>query len=833
MLTQAFISQPTPPTTIPPGAYYWSRVVGPPSYLYPTNTADTVRVDQGSVTNPSYGFLNTAAALLTGMYYSAADTIGFTSNGTQVGSLSQTLVEFPGVTGPAATAGSTVRIATGAGGAGGASGGTFYTTTGAGSAATSIVGNSGGSLSHTLGGGGNNTALNATGGGGGGVLWTMGAGGSHTGGLSGNGGAAGSWAFTGNTGGSTDSVGALKTAGQGSSFTVLLGGGGFATGAGVLGIAGAAGNFTVTGNVGGNASGTGPGGAGTTITFSPGTGGTSVGGTSGNQGRVKISGSGLFAFANAQSITPSATTTLILKVTAGANQEVVSSTFIKVASDAAGRKILLPDESSSDGLFLIFANTSATNTMVLRDSTDASTIATLAVSSQQMVMCDGTTWFPIAANSTPVSNYWQRTGTVLTPATAGDDVSSPRAAAGSFNEVFGSGAAITGTAAGITMLGYGAGFSGSAIGNSVVIGTSAVVSSTGAYEITAIGRGVNISGAGNVGATVVGCAPQMTTANCYYATGFGHGITLSSPYVVAVGSASAIGAGSDFSCVFGYGATSNALSVISLGAGAQCSTANRCLIGGGAVGGTSGNITSIVVGNGETNATPVGFSMMPTQASGSDKAGSDFTVRGGRNTGSGAGGQFLIDVYPAGASSSTGGTATNMHRVTSTYYNERRAGSGSGFANIAGALFQAYTDSTSSGTSAQNLHSFTLIGNTLLHDGDRLVIRSAMSLNALAANLAISCRLGTTDLTMWNAAAPVGATQAEYTVTIIRTGAATQRATGFVTFNATAPFANPAYATMAETLSGNLTLATRVQATVSGTITNEITTVDYFPAPQS
>jgi hypothetical protein len=251
------------------------------------------------------------------------------------------------------------------------------------------------------------------------------------------------------------------------------------------------------------------------------------------------------------------------------------------------------------------------------------------------------------------------------------------------------------------------------------------------------------------------------------------------------------------------------------------------------VGGTSGNITSIVVGNGETNATPVGFSMMPTQASGSDKAGSDFTVRGGRNTGSGAGGQFLIDVYPAGASSSTGGTATNMHRVTSTYYSERRAGSGSGFANMAGGLFAAYTDTTSSGTSAQNLHSFTLIGNTLLHDGDTIEFYSTMALTTLGGNLTVAFRLGSTDLTMFNAAAPAGATQATYRVRCIRTGAATQRVEGTITINATTPYTNTVYTTMAETLANNLTIANRVTATVSGTITNQITTVMYEPAPQT
>jgi len=1069
------------------GAQYWSRNAA--GYLYPTTTTDTVRVDQGSVTNPSYGFLNTAAALLTGMYYAAANTIGFTSNGTQVGTFSTSSILFLGVTGAASTAGSSFGVATGTGGAGGADGGAFTAQTGTGSANAASAGGAGGAFTFTAGDGAaqsvaftggtggtitaitglggantggasgshggaggalqlstgtggatNSTNANKTGGAGGAIAITTGTGGAATGasvaangGAGGNftgtlgaggaasgltstgsggaggtfnvnagnggssvggtggtggtaqlragaggsstsgsggsggtlslqsqnggsstsgaggqsgaitiavgsggttaaaaanagagaviniypgaggsntgtgsgaggtsngvivhaanggsclnvastgsgglgspfrvtcgtggattggspgqggditlttgpggansggatgktGGAAGGFTITGGAGGTTNSsAGGDRTGGAGCTVAITTGNGGSATAGGVASIGGAAGEFTVTGGTGGATSGTGAGGIGGGVNLNPGNGGTSVGGTAGAQGRVKIAGSGIFAYANAQSITPSATHTLILTATAGANQSVVASTFIKIASDAAGRQIVLPSEASSNGLMLVFANTSGANTMVLRNSTNTTTIATVAVSSQQAVMCDGTTWYPIAANSTPVSNYWQRTGTVLTPATAGDDVSSPRAAAGSFNEVFGSGAAITGTASGITMLGYGAGFSGSFIGNSVVIGTSAVVSSTGAYEITAIGRSVNISGAGNIGATVVGYAPQMTTANCYYATGIGHGLTLSSPYVTVAGSASAVATG-DYSVLLGYATSSNGLSVIALGAGAQCSTANRCVIGGGSVGGTSGNITSIIVGNGETAATPVSFSMMPTQASGSDKNGSDFTVRGGRNTGAGAGGQFLIDIYPAGASSSTGGTATNMQRVVSTYYNERRAGSGSGFANIAGGLFAAYTDSASSGTSAQNLHSFTLIGNTLLHDGDSLVFDTAMQLDTLGGNLTIQCRLGTTDLTLFNAAAPAGATQANYRVTITRTGAATQRVKGELIIQATTNVTAAVYSTMAETLSGNLTLANRVTATVSGTITNQMSTVLYQPIPQT
>lgn len=1080
-----------PPVTIPPGAYYWSRDAA--GYLYPTTTTDTVRVNgpTSSATNPSYGFYGTAAALLTGMYYSAANTIAFTSNGTQVGTFSTSTINFPGVTGAAASSGSAVGIASGNGGTSGGGGGQFAIVTGAGSTnaagtagaggAFSITGGNGGAQSTAFvggqgatvtvfsgsggantgaasghnggvggalqissgnggatnstntnknggaggalaittgnggaatgasvaanggaagafsitsgnggaasgatstgsggaggrcdlaggsgglsiggtggtggdatlyagaagnstsgsggtggsvdiqsrnggssstssggaggsaqlvsgaggatastvssagagafiqfwpGAGGNNTGAGSGGAGtasgvrfnsanggsctnagstgnagsgspfivtcgaggaavggnpgtGGRVDLNLGSGGANSGGASGtNGGSAGNFTLTGGTGGATDSTAASKTGGTGTTVTFTTGNGGAATGAAVASVGGAAGAFTVTGGTGGATSGTGAGGIGGVVNLNPGSGGTSVGGTAGNQGRVKIGGTGIFAFANAQSITPSATHTLILTATAAANQSVVSSTFITVASDAAGRKMLLPTEASSNGLYLIFANTSATNTLVLRDSTDTNTIATLAVSSQCEVMCDGTTWYAcgFGSASSGVGGYWSRSGTTLSPTTFGDIVTAPVQGVGNQNECFGTASSIG--AGGIANTTCGASntipLNG---GYNTLIGAHNTISVAGGgvqYN-TIVGTDCTLSQA-SVGCLLMGFQSQTIGAGAYADIVLlgGRSCSAYSNFATAVGSSTIIGLTSNYSSCFGYGAVTNNVGSIALGANSDTSAASQCVIGGRVAG--QGAITEVLIGNGPNAASPNSPNVEPTQATGTDKNGGSFTLRGGRNTGSGAGGQLLFDIYPAGSTGTTAGTATNMQRVVSTYYNERRAGSGTGFAGIAGRLFQAYTDTTSSGTSAQNLHSFTLIGNTLLHDGDTIVFYSTMALTTLGGNLTVAFRLGTTDLTMFNAAAPAGATQATYTVRCIRTGAATQRVEGTITINATAPYVNTIYTTMAETLSGNLTIANRITATVSGTVTNSITTVDYFPALQT
>lgn len=1017
-----------PAAAIPPGAYYWSRDAA--GYLYPTTTTDTVRVNgaTSSVTNPSYGFYGTAAALLTGMYYAAANTIGFTSNGTQVGTFSTSAITFPGVAGSGAngstfsattgngaagftggqmslttgtgSSGGTISAITGNGSGNGAAGGNVMISTGAGQphptstagrggnfdvaigtsgsqttafaagaggtisltsglggsqtggaagnggagGAISITarnggstngasnGGAGGSVNTSAGNGGANTAAAATGNGGtgGSFNYTPGAGGATTGtgtvsagnagqftvspvsggaattgsggaggtgsaislfggtggvggsslfggtpGVGGavylsagvgssqsnataggaggagtlqsgtggtntgagsgrNGGAGGLLTLAGGAGGATNSTNASGlTGGAGGTVAITSGAGGASTGGGVASIGGAAGAVTITGSAGGATSGTSSGGAGGIINLNPGAGGTSVGGTAGAQGRVKIGGAGLFAYANAQSIVPAATHTLILTATAGANQSVVASTFIKIATDAANRQIVLPPETSSNGLMLVFANTSATDTMLLRDSTNAATVATVVASSQVSVICDGTTWYAFGSAGTGVGGYWSRSGTTLLPTTHGDIVTSPVQGVGNSNECFGTGSSIAAGGSSNTICGASSTISSTTNYNTIFGAGNTIPSGGGTSQNTVLGTQCVLATANSTRNVLIGNGSQTIGASAYadIVVIGGSGGSSQSNFTTHVGSASAAAASAAYSSGYGYQAVSSHVGSIALGANSTTSAASQCVIGGTTAG--QGAITEVLIGNGASAATPNSPNIEPTQALGSDKAGGNFSVRGGRNTGAGNGGTLYFDIYPAGASSSTAGTATNMQRIVSTYYNERRAGSGTGFANIAGGLFAAYTDSTSSGTAAQNLHSFTLIGNTLLHDGDSLVFDTAMALTTLGGNLTLQCRLGSTDLTLFNAAAPAGATQANYRVTITRTGAATQRVKGELIIQATTNVTAAVYTTMAETLSGNLTLANRVTATVSGTITNQMSTVLYQPIPQT
>jgi hypothetical protein len=93
-----------------------------------------------------------------------------------------------------------------------------------------------------------------------------------------------------------------------------------------------------------------------------------------------------------------------------------------------------------------------------------------------------------------------------------------------------------------------------------------------------------------------------------------------------------------------------------LGANAGDSTAaaatNHCVIGGTG----SARITDMWVGNGETNATPLGVVMHATGGNGLNIAGATYTIAGGIGTGSGIGGSLIFQTAAATGSSSTANT---------------------------------------------------------------------------------------------------------------------------------------------------------------------------------
>lgn len=86
------------------------------------------------------------------------------------------------------------------------------------------------------------------------------------------------------------------------------------------------------------------------------------------------------------------------------------------------------------------------------------------------------------------------------------------------------------------------------------------------------------------------------------------------------------------------------------------------LIANSSWGGTYVNV-DLYLGNGNTNAAPVGKTLRATDGTGTDIAGANLTLCAGRGTGSGAGGYLALQTAPAGSTGTTLGTAAERLRV--------------------------------------------------------------------------------------------------------------------------------------------------------------------------
>jgi hypothetical protein len=74
---------------------------------------------------------------------------------------------------------------------------------------------------------------------------------------------------------------------------------------------------------------------------------------------------------------------------------------------------------------------------------------------------------------------------------------------------------------------------------------------------------------------------------------------------------------------------------------------------------------NLIVGNGDTSATPTSSTLRTTNGSGTDIAGASLTIQGGRGTGTGAGGSLLFSTAAAGTTGSTLNAATERFRIAS------------------------------------------------------------------------------------------------------------------------------------------------------------------------
>ena len=101
------------------------------------------------------------------------------------------------------------------------------------------------------------------------------------------------------------------------------------------------------------------------------------------------------------------------------------------------------------------------------------------------------------------------------------------------------------------------------------------------------------------------------------------------------------------------------------GYGASCTASNQLVMGGE---GASEGFTEGYLGQGVTKATPSDLRLNATGGSGTDNPGADFTVAGGKGTGTGAGGDVHIQTSPALTTSSTLQTLEDRARVVAKQF---------------------------------------------------------------------------------------------------------------------------------------------------------------------
>lgn len=170
---------------------------------------------------------------------------------------------------------------------------------------------------------------------------------------------------------------------------------------------------------------------------------------------------------------------------------------------------------------------------------------------------------------------------------------------------------------------------------------------------TAVGQGA-IAGAtasAGDGSVAVGTSANVNT---HRSVGVGWGATASANDAIAIGRASSC-AGA-FGLAAGSGATANGASVVLCGS--DGATPGRFVVGGQLP------ITQVLIGNGESVATPGAITYRTTDASGTDHAGADWTFDGSKGTGNAQGGYIrLRAAVSAGVSGSTAGTLTEVLRV--------------------------------------------------------------------------------------------------------------------------------------------------------------------------
>lgn len=392
-----------------------------------------------------------------------------------------------------------------------------------------------------------------------------------------------------------------------------------------------------------------------------GSGGWSVGGGYGSSGQALVS--------NGSSAAPTWQTIATTGITG------TSSTTFDVNNGATGG-------SASSGVLLLWSGSGTshlyktslteTNANLIVSTTDNGTATSptliLGLNSGSAASQSALTWSAASASvQRTISATWVASTQELT--FSGGTVSMP--GAGSASERFGSGAAAGGA-------------------NSTALGGAA--SSAGTYSLA----GGYQASASATNATAVGAGSIASGAN---ATALGYqAYALTTAYAIAIGS----------------GARSDVASII-IG-GTEVSTAGRFMVGG-----TNIPIDTMIIGKGNTSATPADNTWRITDASGTNTSGANLTIRTGLGTGTGASGYLALVVGVGGASGTSPSTPTVVLKADGA-----AAGGRIGFFGATPAAQQtvgALTNNVTSGGTDGTLDNWT---DLTLYMNDAAAIRNAI-----------------------------------------------------------------------------------------------------------
>ena len=180
-------------------------------------------------------------------------------------------------------------------------------------------------------------------------------------------------------------------------------------------------------------------------------------------------------------------------------------------------------------------------------------------------------------------------------------------------EVFGAGATVGG--ADCTAIGSGASAGGASSVNNLAVGRSATANVAGNSDATAVGDAANARNRTTSVGRLAGASSTATNS-------------------VFIGKSA--------------GAGSSSSPQVSIGDGASATAGSQCVIGS-----TLTTISEMYVGNGVTNASPLSTSVNASGGSGTNIAGADLAIAGGKGTGNAAGGNVLIQTSTAGGSGTT------------------------------------------------------------------------------------------------------------------------------------------------------------------------------------